>query len=353
MSNPESDLILLTGATGFVGSHVLDILIKQDYQIIVTIRNKDQELKLKQRYENYLRYQNTDRLAFVQVEDITRDNCFDMVLKFNPNITHVIHLATPKLQYNNNNEKIFDPLIKSNTNIISAIHNYGHSIELLLIGSCFAAMINNISPRLYDPRKIYSSRDVNLISKDDSLLNEYNAYLGSKTFAETYAWKYYSDLLGPHFSMICITLPMIFGPVIDHGNIDNDSVQHFTDLFKNSSHLSNFPFPFYIDVRDAALAYVKAIQLYPYTTNRWFVATNNISSQQVVDIIHKNFPKSVENILPKGIPGNGDKELLKQCSFDTSDSDDLVNITYTKLETTIIDMFNSLSSTSPISSSNN
>ncbi|KAA8915290.1 hypothetical protein TRICI_002647 [Trichomonascus ciferrii] len=340
MSDPEEDLILLTGATGYVGSHVLDSLVRQGYRVVVSVRTRAQENRIRERYSSY------DRLAYVVIEDVVEEHCFDLVLKFNPTISHVIHLATPRLRYHiSNKSQLFDPVIKANTNMISAIQSYGHSVKLLVIGSCFAAMLNN-PPRLSDPRKIYSSRDVNLISKEDAVMHEYNAYVGAKTFAETYAWKHYSDLLGPHFSMICITLPMVFGPIIhdvDWNNPStlNDSIKYVYDLLHSDSVSPfPFPFPFYVDVRDAALAYVKAIQHFPCTTNRWFVASNNVSSQHVVDILLKEFPY-LSSSLPKGVPGNGDKELLQQCTFDTTDTDDLVGTNYIKLENTIIDMFNS------------
>lgn len=54
------EVILLTGATGFLGSHIAEVLVENDYQLLVT-RRKNSEVKRCKEF--------TDRLTWIDVDD--------------------------------------------------------------------------------------------------------------------------------------------------------------------------------------------------------------------------------------------------------------------------------------------
>jgi nucleoside-diphosphate-sugar epimerase len=196
--------VLLTGASGYIGSHVLDLLMKQQYTVIATVRNDQQSDYFAEKYPN-------SNLGFVHVTDVTDENAFDFIMKYNHNITHVIHLACHKpIAVVDREKELFDPAVKANTNMIDAVFKYGRHVKSVVIASCFLAMMNN-PPRFSDARKIYSARDVNPITREEARRgDDYSAMVGAKTFAEVAAWKNYTDLFCPKFALQSILFPMIY-----------------------------------------------------------------------------------------------------------------------------------------------
>ncbi|CAN6674874.1 NADPH-dependent aldehyde reductase Ari1p [Trichomonascus vanleenenianus] len=328
--------VLLTGVTGFVGAHVLDILLKQQYHVIATIRRSEQAHFLQSKYSKAT-------VAFVTVPDICQENALDNIMKYNPDIDHVIHLAAPRAPIitEGSDKDIFDPAIKANTNVITAVERHGSNVRTVVITSCFAAMVND-PPALDNPHKIYSSRDVNPITKDKAKQSQLGAYFGARTFAETAAWKAFTRIVDPQFALITIALPLVLGPPIHQLNLDapmSDSLRYAYGLLDPASklaHESMFVAPFFIDVRDAALAHVRAIQI-PKQTNRWFVASSNICWAQLVALARQQVPELKPRIT-ETINDGEDEELDRQCGFDCSDSDDIA-IQYLPLQATVKDMY--------------
>lgn len=344
--------VLLTGATGFVGAHVLDILLRHQFPVIVTVRKMEQSEFFKSKYPDA-------PLAFVQVSDIWQTNALDLIFKLNSDIEYVIHLATPSwTRVRDKDSELFEPVIRGSQNVISAVGKHGHNVRTVVIGSCFAAMMND-PPRFNDPEKIYTARDLNRITREQARVDDYHAYIGCKVFAEDAAWKKYSNLWDPKFALVVIATPLIFGPFINDMALNslNHSLRyayeficsrtqqqlghHHMDVCTDNKGFQSLPLPFYIDVRDAALAFVKTIQLIPPQTTRWFVAANNVTSQQILDITREHIPH-LRNRLPVGLAGSGEEEIKQQCKFDISDFEDSINIQFHSLKDTVIDMYNKI-----------
>ena len=72
--------ILLTGATGFIGSHLLDSLIKKDYKVIITKRKSSDTWRI----GNLL-----DKIKIYDIDEV------DSAVIFQENkIDCILHLAT-------------------------------------------------------------------------------------------------------------------------------------------------------------------------------------------------------------------------------------------------------------------
>lgn len=80
-------LILITGATGFIGSQVALHVLRAGYRARLTIRREEQADKLRRIFAEYEK-----QLDFVIVPDITVPGCFDEALQ---GVEYVLHLASP------------------------------------------------------------------------------------------------------------------------------------------------------------------------------------------------------------------------------------------------------------------
>lgn len=70
--------ILVTGANGYLASHVIDQFLAQDYTVRGTVRNIEANKWLQDYFDK--KYGN-GKLTLVQVEDFGKDGCFDEAVK--------------------------------------------------------------------------------------------------------------------------------------------------------------------------------------------------------------------------------------------------------------------------------
>lgn len=85
-----SEHVLVTGATGFLGAHVVDELLRRGLRVKATARSKD---KAEQMLRD--RPQFRERLEFVYVTDLSVPGGFDDALK---GVDGVIHCASVSLE---------------------------------------------------------------------------------------------------------------------------------------------------------------------------------------------------------------------------------------------------------------
>lgn len=96
--------------------------------------------------------------------------------------------------------------------------------------------------------------------------------------------------------------------------------------------------PLFVDVRDIALAHVRAIEREEAQGKRFFVTAGFFRNSEVVDIIKKNFPDLVGQFpdkyetLPKEFP----------FKYDNSRSRSVLGLEYRSLEESITDLVKSL-----------
>ena len=62
--------ILLTGGSGFIAAHCLDVLLAHGHSVVTTVRTQEKAQKIKDAHPNV----SKDKLDFAIVEDIAQPN---------------------------------------------------------------------------------------------------------------------------------------------------------------------------------------------------------------------------------------------------------------------------------------
>lgn len=83
--------VLLTGGSGFIAAHVLDILLQHGHSVVTTVRSQEKAEKIKKAHPKYA----SDKLDFAIVEDIAQEGAFDKAVISDPPFEAVIHTASP------------------------------------------------------------------------------------------------------------------------------------------------------------------------------------------------------------------------------------------------------------------
>ncbi|CAD6499312.1 BgTH12-03432 [Blumeria graminis f. sp. triticale] len=327
--------VLLTGGSGFIAAHILDILLEHGHSVITTVRSQEKAAKIIEAHPKVSRSQ----LDFRIVPDIAQPGAFDEAVKID-GLKVVIHTASP-FHFNATDMKrdLIDPAVNGTRGVLSAIKNGAPTVKRVVITSSYASILDP-SKDISDPTIIYSEKDWNPISEELALQHPVLGYLASKTFAEKAAWEFIQKEK-PNFTLTTINPPLVLGPVINHLNsleslnTSNQCIRDFT-LGKLKTEIPEAGCFIWADVRDVALAHVKAFELDSAAGKRCFVTAGFFSNREIAAIIKNHFPEYVSKLPGPEVKG-GDYPEKGPCKFDNSKTNEILGIKYYSLERSVVD----------------
>lgn len=332
--------VLLTGGSGFIAAHVLDVLLEHGHSVVTTVRSQEKADRIKSAKSKY----GKDKLDFAIVEDIAQEGAFDKAIVSDPPFEAVIHTASPfHFNVTDVQKELLDPAVIGTTGILKSIKKSAPSVKSVVITSSFAAIINPDKGNW--PEHTYTEADWNPITHEEAVKSPVTGYRGSKTFAEKAAWEFV-EKEKPNFTLSTICPPLVFGPVVHYLNsLDslNTSNQRIRDLLQGKGKEEIAPTGTYlwIDVRDLATLHVLAAEKREAANKRFFVTAGEFSNKEVAEIIRKNFPKYKDELPTEKTPGGGLPEGGVYKS-DASRSLHLLGKPFNSLERCVVDTVKSL-----------
>ncbi|KAL4896845.1 hypothetical protein BDV59DRAFT_169179 [Aspergillus ambiguus] len=331
---PNGKIVLVTGATGFIGSHITAALLESGYLVRATVRS---QVASHQIFSSHAKY--TDRLSVCTVPNMTLEGAFDNAVR---EVDSVIHTASPFHFAPGSVEDILDPATKGTTSLLDSIYRCNPGIKRVVITSSFAAMLD--LDKGIRPGYIYTETDWHPVDADAlSTAEPLKLYLASKTLAEQAAWEF-MDQLKPTFDLVTICPPLTYGPIIhcvrDSSNL-NTSIVDFYRLMNGSCATVPEGTPIscvFVDVRDVAKIHLLALEAPQAAGQRYLVVNGNYTYQQVVDILRSEVMQ-VRGQVPVGNPGSTGPQTYQVSNVKSRRE---LGMTYRTLAETVVDTANSL-----------
>jgi nucleoside-diphosphate-sugar epimerase len=164
-----------------------------------------------------------------------------------------------------------------------------------------------------------------------------------QTFAEKAAWEFVEQEK-PNFDIATINPPLVFGPVVHYLNsleAINTSNQRMRNLIRGDMKEKLAPSGtfLWVDVRDVALAHVRAIEVPEAGGERFFVTAGFFANKDIADIIRGTHPELESKLPPKDSPSDLPKDIY---GYDNSKSQNVLGIKYVPLKKTVVDTVDSL-----------
>jgi nucleoside-diphosphate-sugar epimerase len=138
--------------------------------------------------------------------------------------------------------------------------------------------------------------------------------------------------------------PMVFGPVVHYlnslGSL-NTSNERIRDLIqgKFKEEIPATPIPIWVDVRDLALAHVKAFEVSSAGGKRFFATSGLFDNREIVDIVRNNFPEYKDQLPAESVKGGEKPEFAK---INNSRFSELLGGEFTSFEKSMVDLVKSL-----------
>ncbi|KAF4931856.1 NADPH-dependent methylglyoxal reductase GRE2 [Colletotrichum viniferum] len=268
----STQTLLVTGANGYIGTHVVGLALERGYTVRATARSESSFANLRSTFPEAA---SSNRLTFAIVPDITKR--------------------------------------------IANVSSFASVIDL---------------SQGYRAGYVYNEKDWNPMTYEEASKTDSGvaAYCASKGLAESAMWKWMGENKDAAFTLANICPPWVFGPYM--GKLDfNRLATSVGLLWKLVGAESVFPTDFAAstDVKDVAQALLNAIER-PEAAGERFIIGTHFDWQTAADILREEVPE-LKSRVPEGRPGYG--KIEETYTIDTSKAEKVLGIKPTPLEVTL------------------
>ena len=259
----------VTGASGFVGTHVVAAFLERGHRVRGTVRDTGDDAKCAHLRE--LSGAN-ERLELVDA-DLLEPGSFDSAVEGCGAVVHTAAVA--KLTSKDPQRDIVDPSVHGVENVISAVR-IASCARVFVQTSSMAAVTN--AP---DPTREYSEADWN-----DTATLERDPYGLAKAQAERAVWEFAEEPGAPR--CVAINPTLVLGPVWTKAHA-NTSPSVIRDVVRGS-YPANPKFHFgLVDGRDVGLAHALAVE--KDVTGRHILVADALWMKEIAEVLREAYPK--------------------------------------------------------------
>lgn len=336
---PPPSSIVVTGANGYIASHVLSVLLTKGYKVIGTVRSLSKRTHVLNTHASHPEFSN---LHVVLVEDITDSRCYlDALsaLAMEPPCA-ILHLAAPfSYSISDYEADLLIPAIKGSRAILEAAVTL--SVKRVVHTNSFACIYDAaLGPR---PGYVYTEKDWSPLTYEDgrSATNAPTAYRAAKTVAETSAWDFMKTERekAQHvpFDLVSLCPAMVFGPYVGARAVPEssaalgESVKIIWDVITAGADADVPPTkgPVWVDIVDVAEAHIKALETEAAGGQRYLLAAGTYCNQEIADTV-RDLGLDVAKDAPRGTPGK--RESAAHFGVDASRVEKDLSMQWTSLK---------------------
>lgn len=277
----DSPIVLVTGASGYLAAHIVKVLQDEGYRVRGTVRNLQDETKVKPLKELC---PNADHPLELVEADLLKEETWEAAVK---DCSYVIHTASPfPSTPPPNPDDVLKPAVDGTKTVLKACTDAGTVKRVVITGSVAAIH----GEMVMEEGKVYTEGD--WTNTESASLDLYSK---SKTIAERAAWDFVKELSeDKKFELAVVNPGLVLGPVIN-GAIST-SVEIVKRLLEHSMPMvpkANFAV---CDVRDVAVAHLKALTLPNAADHRHIICTQNVWVKDIALALSKEFKPHGYNI---------------------------------------------------------
>jgi dihydroflavonol-4-reductase len=277
-----SEKVLVTGVSGYVGSHCAVELIKEGYEVrgsIRSLKKKDEVAKGVARFVD-----TKDKLEFCELNLLSDDGWAEAM----KGCDYVLHVASPfEIAQPKDEDEMIKPAVEGALRALKFAKKAG--VKKVVVTSSTVAMAGD--------------KKVQTLTQDswtDPAKDKVSAYMKSKAMAERAVWDFYKAQTGEDKLEITVINPgPIYGPTVT-GNVAGASMSFFKQIIAGEvPMLPQCSYPM-SDVRDIALLHVRALKSKASNGQRFIATTSD--SYEFVDIAKVLKEAGYDKVHPKVAP---------------------------------------------------
>ena len=268
---PANTTVLVTGSSGFIGSHCVRELLARGYRVRGTMRSLEREPRLRAALSKHV---DTSRFELVEA-NLMEDAGWPEAMK---GCRFVLHVASPvPSKPPKHEDELIVPARDGTLRVLRAAAKAG--VERVVLTSSIAAVAEG-HPR--DPTRVFTEEDWS------NLEGEVSAYDKSKTLAERAAWDFVRNLpIDRPMELSVINPGLVLGPLLEADY--SVSVEAIRKLMrKEYPGVPRLGWPT-VDVRDVADAHIAAMTAPEAAGKRFCCCVDFVWMKEMAEILNRNF----------------------------------------------------------------
>ncbi|USW58700.1 Putative NAD-dependent epimerase/dehydratase, NAD(P)-binding domain superfamily [Septoria linicola] len=291
---PSNDTILITGGTGFVGSHCILQAIQAGFTVQTTIRSLQRVDDVRQSLRNGGATEAQIKNVKFYEADLTKDDGWEQACT---GCGYVLHVASPfPASAPKDENELIVPAREGTLRALRAAKKVG-TVKRIVLTSSVAAVV--YGQDMKPPGQPFTEEDW---TKLDNPKIPVAPYQKSKTIAERAAWDFI-EKEGNGMELVVVNPVGIFGPVLS-SDVATSLELPMMLLNGKLPGIPNFAVNV-VDVRDVADLHLRAMRD-PKAAGQRFIATSDdktVTVRDVVNILKENLPAAETKKLPtRGLP---------------------------------------------------
>ncbi|GAA5872032.1 hypothetical protein JCM1840_004775 [Sporobolomyces johnsonii] len=306
---PEGSLVLVTGANGFVASHVVEQLLEHGYKVRGTARSASKLANLQKRWD--AKYPG--RFEIAVVEDMLKPGAYDEAIKGASGVAHIASVVSFSSKY----DEVVTPAVGGTLNALRAAAATPSVKRFVLTSSTVSALVPKPNVEgIYLDEKSWNLESIDKAKTlpDSDPQKSLWVYAASKTEAELAAWKF-MDENKPHFTLNAVLPNYTIGTIFDPETQAGSTSGWMMSLFKGevSPAIALMPPQYYVSAVDIGLLHLGCLVLPSIERRRVYGTAGTFDWNQVLATFRKLYPSKT---FPADFPDQG-QDLSK---FDTTPS---------------------------------
>ena len=265
-------LVLVTGASGFIATHIVRQLLEQGFKVRGTVRNLSNESKVAPLQKLYPQAKHP--LELVQA-DLLDPACWSAAVD---GCTYVLHTASPFPAENPSDENVLiKPAVDGTLNVLNACKAV-QCVKRVVLTSSVAAISGGFET---ETDHVFTEADWPDVG------GSIGPYMKSKTLAEKAAWDFVEGLSGDRFELAVVNPSYVVGPVLCGGMSTSMELPKRL-MLRDMPMLPKLYFPC-VDVRDVATAHIKAMTVAEAVGNRHIIHGEGLWLSRIAKILSSEF----------------------------------------------------------------
>ncbi|XP_021616396.2 phenylacetaldehyde reductase [Manihot esculenta] len=271
MSSGAGKIVCVTGASGYIASWLVKLLLARGYTVKASVRDPNDPKKT----EHLRALEGAEERLQLFKANLLEEGSFDAAVE---GCECVFHTASPfYLDVQNPQAELIDPALKGTLNVLNSCAKVP-SVRRVVLTSSMAAVAYNGKPRT--PEVIV---DETWFSDPDFCKESKLWYVVSKTLAEDSAWKFAKE---KGIDLVSINPAMVIGPLLQPTL--NTSAAAILSLIKGANTFPNATFG-WVNVKDVANAHIQAFEI-PSASGRYCLVEKVAHCSEVVKILLELYP---------------------------------------------------------------
>ena len=267
--------VMVTGATGYIGLHCIDQLLKQGYAVNGSIRSPERKEEV---FQALQKNRTSTEYLNLFTFNLTDDEGWDEGIA---GCDYLLHVASPISISTKDEEFFVGPAVAGVNRAMKFAQK--HNVKKVVLTSSVAAIFETTVLKQYYDESDWS----------DPYKKTINHYAKSKTLAEMAAWDFIKEEDNP-FELAVINPALVIGPSLS-GDLGESNKA--IEMVVTGRMPVSVPLQFgYVDVRDVAMAHILAMQNPESNGKRFALSEKDLWYKDVAKLLRTNGYKKAPKI---------------------------------------------------------